>query len=356
MRPLRRLISRRNLRHNLRVLQARAGARRLVAVLKANGYGHGVHLLKEELAAVPLLAVAAIDEALELRALGYGQPVLLLEGIFHREEIALCRRDRFIPLIHNFAQLHWLKEAAQPLAIWLKFDSGMHRLGFSLAELAEFTRVLREAPQLRLTGLASHFNRADEADLAPSRRQQAQIAELLRLYPDLQRSFSNSAALFSLDDVAEDFVRPGLALYGMSPFAHRSAAELELRPVMELTTEILAVHELSAGDRAGYGGQFVAPAAGYLATIALGYGDGFKREIISGRPHLLVQGRTYPLVGRVAMDMSLLWLGPQYLAPGSVVTVFGAANPAESLAAQLDTIPYTLTTCLTPRVPFMVVD
>lgn len=360
MRPLRRLISRKNLRHNLGRLREQARPRQLMAVLKANGYGHGVHLLREELESVPLLAVASMEEALELRALAYRQRVLLLEGLFHREEVKLCLQERFIPLIHNLEQLHWLKglntSTMTPLEIWFKFDSGMHRLGFSLADLPACQRFLRDEPQLRLTGLVSHFSRADEPNPKESRRQLAAIEQLLQFFPGRQRSFSNSAALFNLDGVAEDYARPGLALYGMSPLAGLSAAQLNLRPVMSLTTEIIALRELQAGDRAGYGGDFVAPAAGHLATIALGYGDGFRREIVSGRPQLLVNGQPYPLVGRVAMDMSLLWLGSQPQPLGSVVTVFGADNPAENLAAQLDTIPYTLTSGLTARVPLVAVD
>lgn len=348
MRPLQRILDLAALAHNRRELQRRAGARRLLAVVKANAYGHGVEALRPVLDEVPLLAVAAIDEALQLRALGYRQPVLLLEGFFHRDEAPLAAAENFWPCLHNEEQ--WaLIPAGTALTVWLKLDSGMHRLGFDGPGYERARQLLAQRPEWRLRGLLSHFHRADEADLGPSR---AQRDGLKRFVPPagVERSFSNSAALLALEDVEEEWVRPGLALYGLSPFAASVGADFNLRPVMTLRTEVIATHRLEAGDRAGYGGQFEAPTAGTLATIALGYGDGFKREIVPGRVRLRLNGRLYPLVGRVAMDMSLLWLGDDSARPGDEVIVFGADNPAETLAAALDTIPYTLSTTLTARV------
>ena len=327
MRPLVKVIDVAALRHNVRVLRQQAGAAKLVAVVKADAYGHGVANVLPALTDVDGFAVASMDEALQLRQLGVGQPVLLLEGIFAADEAALCARHGFVPCVHSPEQLAWLR-GVDGISAWVKVDSGMHRLGFACAD----------------------------ADVLDDARAQLARLDALALPAGWQRCLANSAALFVLPEARADVVRAGLALYGMSPFSDGDAARLGLRPVMSLQTQVLAVRRLQAGDFAGYSHGFQAQVAGNLATIALGYGDGFPRAIQSGAVQLLLNGKCYPLVGRVAMDMALLWLGDDTAAVGDAVLVFGEGNPAERVAAQAGTIPYTLTTMLTARVRAEVVD
>ena len=354
MRPLVKVIDVAALRHNVQRLRQQAGAAALCAVVKADAYGHGVVNVLPALADAASFAVASIDEALQLRQLGVAQPVLLLEGIFGADEAALCAQYGLVPCVHSLEQLQWLRGVAG-ISAWVKVDSGMHRLGFAVDDAARWLPQVLALKQVRWLGVASHFACADADDLGDARAQLARLDALV-LPPGWWRCFANSAALFVLPQARADVVRAGLALYGMSPFADGDAARLGLRPVLSLQTQVLAVRRLDAGEFAGYSQGFQAETAGNLATIALGYGDGFPRAIPSGAVQLLLNGKRYPLVGRVAMDMALVWLGADSAAVGDAVVVFGEGNPAERVAAQAGTIPYTLTTMLTARVRAEVVN
>ena len=354
MRPLVKVIDVAALRHNVQTLRRQAGAAALVAVVKADAYGHGVAAVLPALADVDGFAVASIDEALQLRQLGAVKPVLLLEGIFGADEAALCAQYGLVPCVHSLEQLAWLR-GINGLSAWVKVDSGMHRLGFAVDDAARWLPQVLALANVRWLGVASHFACAD-ADVLDDARAQLARLDALVLPAGWRRCFANSAALFVLPQACADVVRAGLALYGMSPFADGDAARLGLRPVMSLRSQVLAVRRLEAGDFAGYSQGFQAETAGNLATIALGYGDGFPRAIESGAVQVLLNGKCYPLVGRVAMDMALLWLGEDTAAVGDAVVVFGEGNPAERVAAQAGTIPYTLTTMLTARVRAEVVN
>lgn len=354
MRPLRKIIDTAAFAHNTRLLAQRAGRARMVWVVKADAYGHGVANLLPVLQEAPMFAVACIEEALALRALGLRQEVLLLEGIFAPDELPVCVGQGFIPCLHEAWQLSVYLGAKQRPPCWLKIDTGMHRLGFLPQDFAGYVRALFADKAMHCQGVMTHFACADEEDLQHARHQLERF-QALDIPSGMAKSAANSAALFALPDAHFDWVRPGLALYGMSPFAHHSAEALGLRPVMTLMSEILATRFLAKGESAGYGSYFTAETDGYLATIALGYGDGFARAVQSGSVTVRIGDRTCPIVGRVAMDMSLVWLGSENVAEGRAVTVFGRNHPAEVVAAQADTIPYTLTTMLTPRVHAVVV-
>lgn len=356
MRPLRAQIDLTALRHNLRELTTRAGAASVMAVVKANAYGHGIEHVLPALSDAPQLAVACIEEAVTLRKFGASQPIILLEGIFEPDEIALCTREGFIPVIHDQRQIEWLSQYPEySLMAWLKVDSGMHRLGFQPSDMRERIADAKQLIHIKWQGIISHFACADEADTSHA-LSQLQLIEHVDLPGGWQRCLANSAALLQLDGVCADWVRPGLALYGISPIAGTTAADFGLRPVMRLRTEVLAVRSLQAGDSAGYAQGFVAPWDGRLATIALGYGDGFPRAIRSGEVMVLINGKAYPLVGRIAMDMALVWLGDDCVSAGDEVLLWGDGHPIEQVAEAAQTIPYTLTTMLTARVHREVVN
>ena len=356
-RPIRKIIDLAALRHNWKVLDAVSGAAKMLPVVKADAYGHGVDTLLPALAAAEAFAVASSEEALRLRELGARQPIVLLAGLFSPAEIALCRTWGLQPVIHNACQLQWLCEHPQErLSAWLKIDCGMHRLGFRGGDEArEAIACALRLPQVRWLGALSHFSCAEAADPGQARAQLA-VLDTLELPMGWRRCYANSAALFSLPAAQGDWVRPGVMLYGMSPFAAGTAADFGLRPVMRLLSEVIAVRRLKKGETAGYGRSFAAPSDGWLAVVAGGYGDGLARSIPGGQVPVLIGGRRYPLVGRVTMDMAFVWLGENRIAPGEKLTFFGPELPAEEVARAAGTIPYTLTTMLTARVPAEVVD
>ncbi|SUO94416.1 alanine racemase [Suttonella ornithocola] len=352
MRPLKKVINLAALKHNWSSLAAASGTAEMVAVVKANAYGHDVKTVATAL--MPkMYAVASIEEALALRELGVKTPVMLLEGVFTADELSVCAAQGFQPVIHNAEQLSWLKTLIMPLKAWVKIDSGMHRLGFP-AEQSSISQT-SALPHIEWQGIVSHFACADEPDLTYAQQQLAAL-NALSLPPHWQRSFANSAAIFSLPDARAEWTRPGVLLYGLSPFPNQTAADLGLQAVMTLETQILAIRYIKRGENAGYGQGFQAKEDGYLATIALGYGDGFNRSIESGKVHVRIGENVYPLVGRIAMDMSLVWLGKHVFSVGERVVIFGEEYPAEKLAQQANTIPYTLTTMLTPRVRLEVIN
>lgn len=349
MRPLKKHIDTVALLHNWQQLNVQSGEAQMIAVVKANAYGHDVATVATALSPyVQRYAVACIEEAHELRQLGLTQPIMVLEGIFAADEMTECVAKHFEPVIHNAHQLQWLSLVIGSPRCWLKIDSGMHRLGFPATN--DSIAAACAVKNVQWCGVVSHFACADESDLSHA-YSQLTVLNALDYPQSWQRCYANSAAIYTLPEAHEDWVRPGILLYGLSPFADRTAADFGLKPVMTLTTEIIAIHELQAGDSAGYGCGFTAQQAGTLATIAIGYGDGFNRSIPSGKVHVLINGKRYPLVGRVAMDMCLVWLGNDAAKIGDEVTIFGADNPAEIVAREAGTIPYTLTTMLTARVP-----
>lgn len=350
MRPLKKIIDLAALRHNWQVLQAQAPQARMMAVVKANAYGHDALSVAQALADVaPCYAVACSEEAVALRAAGLRQAIVLLEGIFSSEEIALCAEQDLQPVIHHQRQLDWLAAAQTPLKAWLKIDSGMHRLGFAAAESEALFAQALCMPYVDWQGVVSHFACADSEDLAHAEGQLAQLQHL-QLPDTWQRSYANSAAIFRLPAAQGEWLRAGIMLYGLSPFEDSCGADFGLQAVMTLQTEILTTHYLSQGESAGYAQGFIAPSEGYLATIAIGYGDGWARRIESGKVPVLIEGRRYYLVGLVTMDMALVWLGAENYPAGTAVELFGKQLAAEEVAAAAETIPYTLSTMLTPRV------
>lgn len=354
MRPLKRIIDLNALRHNWQVLKEKTAHGKMIAVVKADAYGHQAVAVAKALPA-QMFAVASIEEANHLRSHGITHPIMLLEGVFCAEELAVCARAHYLPVIHNARQLAWLEALDMPIQAWVKVDSGMHRLGFSPEEFRLLLDKMCGLAQVRWQGVVSHFACADSADLTHAHTQES-VLDALPLPSDWQRCYANSAAIFSLSQSHGDWVRPGILLYGISPFAGKTGKDLALKAVMHYQTEVIAVHALKKGESAGYNQGFIAPSDGYLATIALGYGDGFPRAIPSGEVPVLINGKRYPLVGRIAMDLSLVWLGDDCVAVGACVEIFGNNLAVEEVAAKAQTIPYTLTTMILPRVPYEVID
>lgn len=321
-----------------------------MAVVKANAYGHGVTRALRALAASDGYAVLSVDEAANLRQMGVEKPILLLEGFFQAAELAAVVNLQLTPVIHDTEQLEMLtrQQFAAPLDVFIKFNSGMNRLGFSLHKFDAVMSQIRACGNLRALTLMTHFATADEPR---GIGWQAEPFLSKAAATGLPLSLANSAALLRYPEVAGDWVRPGIMLYGASPFADVSAERLGLKPAMTLQSEIIAVQDLTAGEGLGYGLTWHAEKSTKVGIVACGYADGYPRHAPSGTP-VLVCGRATRTLGRVSMDMLYVELsGLPEAGVGSPVTLWGEGLPVEDVARAAGTISYELLCALAPRVP-----
>ncbi len=341
------------LRHNLRQVRRAAPAQRIIAVIKADAYGHGLLPVARALAEADVFGVACIEEALRLREAGIDTPILLLEGFFHADELPLIRRHQLQIVVHGehqLAMLESLSTQTPSIPAWLKVDTGMHRLGFSAAALPAAWRRLRACPSIAPEpGLMTHLANADDCNDDATRRQLARFTAV-RPSSSTAVSIANSAGILAWPDSHGDAVRPGIMLYGVSPMLGERGRQRGLRPVMSLHSELISVRRCKKGDAVGYGGSWVCPEDMPVGVAAMGYGDGYPRHAPSGTP-LLVNGRRAALIGRVSMDMICIDLrGLPEAAVGDPVTLWGADLPAEEIAGHASTIAYELFCGLTSRV------
>jgi alanine racemase len=339
------------LNNNLAVVRRLAPNCRVMAAVKANAYGHGLVLVARALVDIDALGVARIEEGIALRAAGITKPVLLLEGVFSAEQLTLAARHQFEIVVHSFEQIAMLGQyaGAHRFAVWLKLDTGMNRLGFKLADFgAAHTAITgcRSVGQLRLM---THFASAERPDDATTTLQ----LDRFRTFADslgLECSIANSAGLVAWPDARAAWVRPGLMLYGISPFAHISAASLGLRPVMTLSTQLIAVRESTEGEGVGYNATWHSQRRSRIGVAAIGYGDGYPRGVRNGTP-VLVNGREAPIAGRVSMDMATIDVTDLPDAKvGDEVILWGEGLPVERVASHADTIGYELICRVSARV------
>ncbi|HWI39617.1 MAG TPA: alanine racemase [Burkholderiales bacterium] len=349
-RPIRATISASALAHNLSVARRHAGQAKVWAVIKANAYGHGLERAAKAFAAADGLAVLDFQEAARLRIAGITQPILMLEGIFKPSDVALLDKYALTPVFHSPAQVEMLRAASLPSAIdvYVKVNSGMNRLGFTAETLGASFNALREHPRVRQLTLMTHFADADGA--SGVKAQLDWFQEMTKSF-SAPRSLANSAALLRFPQAHGDWVRPGIMLYGCSPFADRSAESLGLKPAMTLTTEIIATQHLQPGERVGYGFSYEAVGELRIGVIACGYADGYPRHAPTGTP-VLVDGKRTRIVGRVSMDMITVDISEIPEATiGTPVTLWGEGLSADEVAASAGTLSYELLCALAPRVP-----
>jgi alanine racemase len=351
-RPIRAAISARTLAHNLALAKRHAASAKVWAVLKANAYGHGLERAAAALGAADGFAVLDFDEAERLRARGVQKPILMLEGPFNGADVALLSRHALTPVVHNAEQLEMLAHAdlGAGIDVYLKTNSGMNRLGFTAQNLHRAYSKLRQHPRVGNITLMTHFADADGAGGIAA--QLATFDALCKPLAPAPRSMANSAALLRFPEQTRgDWVRPGIMLYGCSPFAERSAEALGLRPAMTLSSELIATQRLRRGERVGYGGAYEAPGELTVGVVACGYADGYPRHAPTGTP-VLVNGRRTRTVGRVSMDMIAVDLSEVPGAGvGSPVVLWGEGLSADEVAASAGTLSYELFTKLTARVP-----
>jgi len=353
-RPIRAYIDGDAARHNLQRVRAMAGQSSVMAVVKANGYGHGVERMAHALNAADAFAVASIDEALELRRAGIEHPIILLEGVFTHEEFSVVAQENLGVVLHSWQQLEMLEIAhlSASIVIWLKVDTGMHRLGFSPDEVLDvWSRLHVLSDRIASVRLMTHFAAADESDSVLTELQMTRFHAVRQSLPStLLTSLANSAAIVHYPQAHGDWIRPGIMLYGVSPCA-LSAATLGLRPVMTLVSRVIAVKTVSAGECIGYGGRWCVPVDTRIAIVAAGYGDGYPRHAPSGT-QVLINGQSAPLVGRVSMDMITIDISAlSDVQVDDPVILWGERLPVEQLAQQAGTIAYELLCGVTKRVP-----
>ena len=339
------------LQHNLRKVRAAAPGRRVMAVIKANGYGHGIITVARALGDADAYAVACLDEAMSLREAGITQPIVLLEGFFSAAELPILVRENILTVVHHHYQLEMLEQGGLngALRVWIKVDSGMHRLGFAPDAVAAVWQRLQSCGGVSVIGFMSHLASADEPHDDTTRQQISRFNDAVAALPG-ERSLANSAGILAWPATQNDWVRPGIMLYGVSPFAGQTGANLGLQPVMSLQSQLIAIHPRRRGERIGYGGDYVCPAEMTVGVVAIGYGDGYPRHIRPGAP-VLVNGRRAPLIARVSMDMLCVDLRDQAAARcGDPVSLWGPELPVEEVAAAAGTIPYELLCRVTARV------
>ncbi|MGB5446723.1 MAG: alanine racemase, partial [Psychromonas sp.] len=289
---------------------------------------------------------------LKLRAAGINNPIVLMEGFFNQSDLPTLTEQHLQSVVHSQEQVDAIIQAElhTPLQIWLKLDTGMHRLGFDPQQFDNVYKILNNSKNVQKPiNLITHFHCADEVDNNITARQITLFKAHIQSDSGLN-SLANSAAVFAWPEAHLDIIRPGIALYGMSPFENRTAAELNLQPVMTLKSQLIAVRDHRAGESVGYGATWKALQDTRLGVVAVGYGDGYPRLAPQGTP-VLVNGRLVPIVGRVSMDMLTVDLGlDSHNKVGDEVILWGDGLPAEKVAQHIGTLAYELVTKLTSRV------
>jgi alanine racemase len=342
------------LRQNFTRVRQAAPASRIIAIIKANAYGHGLVRVAQALDVADAFGVVGLEEAVTLREAGCDKRIVLLEGLFSADDIALACGYRLDPVIHSDHQLILLEQGrlTRSVDIWLKIDTGMHRLGFAPDRIDAVLARLHALPNTGTVRFMTHFARADEPDAGTTALQieafQAALDERTG-----ERSLANSAAVLAWPAAHADWVRPGIMLYGASPVIASSAGALGLAPVMTLRSALIALAQRRKGDAIGYGGDWICPQDMLVGVAAIGYGDGYPRHAPPGTP-VLVNGRRAALAGRVSMDMICIDLRDlPDAAVGDEVILWGDGLPVDDIAAAAGTISYELLSGVSTRVHYV---
>jgi alanine racemase len=333
-----------------RVRQITSGCS-IIAMVKANGYGHGLSRVAKALPNADAFGVASLEEGVILREAGITQPIVLMEGLFYLEELAEAARHQFTLVVHHEPHLEMLEKAnlAKPLAVWLKINTGMCRLGIEPDQLAAFYQRLQAANAVQKPiGFMTHFAEADMVDSDATNNQIALFNKITEQYAG-PRSLSNSAGILAWNKAHGDWVRPGLMLYGASPFADRTGIDVGLQPVMTLWSRLISITHVKRGAKVGYGGTWTAPYDTKVGIVGVGYGDGYPQHAANGTP-VLVNGKRTQLVGRVSMDMLAVDLHDLPDAQiGDQVILWGKDLPVELIAKHSNMSVYEILTRMTQR-------
>ncbi len=341
------------LARNLERVRALAPNANIMAVVKADAYGHGLTRCIPALQSADLLAVATMREAREIRSVDCEIPVLLLEGVTDADELDEVNEFKLEHVVHHAAQLQWIEQSGcrSHQRIWLKLNSGMNRLGFPLEQAREVHQRIQAWPGVEEVVLMTHFACADQPGHAMNQLQRERFDQATAGLEG-PHCLSNSGALINDASAHREWVRAGLMLYGVSPLDQQTGHDLGFEPVMRLDSQLIAINAVEAGESIGYGARYTAAHHHRVGVVAIGYGDGYPRNMPDGTP-VLVKGQPCPLAGRVSMDMLTVDLSNQPdAALGDPVTLWGPDLPVETIAAAVDTIPYELLCRVSPRVRY----
>ncbi|PIQ42977.1 MAG: alanine racemase [Gammaproteobacteria bacterium CG11_big_fil_rev_8_21_14_0_20_46_22] len=333
------------LEHNLSRVKEYAPAAKVLAMIKANAYGHGLIETADALTNADAFGVARLPTAIELRHAGFTQPIVLMAGVLSEDELALALEHELTLVVHTHYQLDLLEQAKASYPLWLKIDTGMGRLGF-LPE--EFPEALKRAEAItKDLVLFSHLANADQPDHP---RNQAQIDLFLALTKDLPypRSLANSAGLIALPGIHFDWLRPGIMLYGASPLENQSAKSLGLKPAMSLYARVIVIKTLKTGDYVGYGSRYRCDKETTVAVLGVGYGDGLSR-VLDEAAHVMILGQVCPIIGRVSMDLITVDITGCNVKIGDAAMFWGEGLDVAEMAASANTIAYEILVHVSPR-------
>jgi len=339
------------LRRNYERIKSVASNSRILSIVKADGYGHGMSSIANALRCSDGFGVAILDEALLLRASGLRQPIVLMEGVFSKGELEEASNKQIDIVVHQQEQVDLLEAGTLPgtVNVWLKIDTGMNRLGINVSQLPALFARLKSCDTVANITLMSHFACADDADARQTQTQYEVFQQATQHY-NSPKSIANSAGIFRDSRFHLDWVRPGIALYGTTPVLETSTASLGLLPVMTLQSKVISLRELSVGDSVGYGATWVATKPTTVAVVAIGYGDGYPRHV-DHRAYVLIDGQRCPVVGRVSMDMLTVDVSCiADIALGDPVELWGKNLYVEEVASWADTVNYELLCQVTERV------
>ncbi len=354
MRPIQATISTSALQHNLAVVRKHAKLAKVMAVVKANGYGHGLIHVAHALNSADAFATLNLTEAIDLRESGFEQEILLLEGAFDEEELRIAASFEISLVVHNALQIKMIQnfQLAKSVNIYLKMNTGMNRLGFVPAAYLSAYEQLSVCDNVRHITLMTHFATADDA--VGIAKPLAKFTETINGL-DAPISLANSATILLHPEAHADWVRPGIMLYGATPVSGTPAANFDLKPAMQLTSQIIAVQALAQGESVGYGEKFTATQATRIGVVACGYADGYPRHAPNGTP-IAVNGKITSTLGRVSMDMLFCDVTDIPEADiGAAVELWGATVPVDAVAEASGTVGYELLCAVAPRVPMSVI-
>lgn len=356
-RPTSAIIDLKALRENFYLAQQLAPNSKSMPMVKANAYGHGMIEVANALAdSAPAFGVACIEEALALRKANIKQPILLLEGPHSADEIGIAAKHGFWLMLENHNQLQAILSAhlSNPISVWLKLDTGMHRLGFKPEDLQHIYKQLSDSANVADDiVLATHFACADDLESDFTDRQlQCFNSAIDTLDFPAPTSLANSAAILGWPSIEDNWQRPGYMLYGASPFSKPQKNADQLQQVMHFQSAVISIRNISAGESVGYTANWTAQRNSIIATVAVGYGDGYPRHAPNGTP-VLIDGVRCPLVGRVSMDMITVDITDLNtdIKIGTDVTLWGPALSVTEVSMHCGTIGYELLTRMPARVP-----
>jgi alanine racemase len=347
------------IKHNFQIIKSNAPGCLTMAVIKGNAYGHGMLVAARALSDADAFGVARLTEAKSLREAGIEKPIVLLGGLLSRADLDVAIELTTSVCVHNQDQIDWLESLSNDsIDVWLKVDTGMNRLGFHIEEVEDIVTRLQACNAVSDLKLMTHFANADDVDDATTKQQ---IERFMHISAGFRGdvSIANSAGLFGWSGALRAFdelsaaghlwIRPGIALFGISPIRGKRAADLGLKAAMHFESRLAAVKPLRAGEPVGYGGTWQSDRDTVLGIVAVGYGDGYTRYIPSGTP-VLINGRRVPVVGVISMDLTAVDLGPAAVdKAGDTVILWGEGLPVEEVAEYAGTIPYQLVTGVTHR-------